>query len=42
MIIKHGGHVFEETHAVHKGTWPFLLDCAFRVLIGWASKLLEC
>ena len=36
MIIKHGRHIFGEIHQVRKGMWAFF---AFRVLIGWASKL---
>ena len=28
-----------EIHEVRKGIWAFFLDCAFRMLIGWASKL---
>ena len=27
-----------EIHEVRKGFWAFILDCAFRVLIGWAEK----
>ena len=38
-IIKHGRHIFREIHAVRKGLWAFFLDCAFRMLIGWADKL---
>ena len=37
MIIKHGRHL--EIYEVRKGFWAFVLDCAFRVLIGWADKL---
>ena len=39
MIIKHGRHIFGEIHEVRKGLWAFFLDCAFRMLIGWADKL---
>ena len=28
-----------EIHEVRKGMWAFFLDCAFRMLIGWARKL---
>ena len=35
MIIKHGGHI----HEVRKDMWAFFLDCALRMLIGWADKL---
>ena len=38
MIIKHGRH-FLEIHEVRKGLWAFYLDCAFRMLIGWLSRL---
>ena len=30
---------FGEIHEVRKGLWAFFLDCAFRLLIGWATKL---
>ena len=39
MIIKHGRHVFEQFTRCVKVLWAFFLDCAFRVLIGWAGKL---
>ena len=39
MIIKHGRHIFGEIHEARKGLRAFFLDCAFRVLIGWADKL---
>ena len=39
MIIKHGKYNFWEIHEVRKGLWAFYLDCAFRVLIGWAGKV---
>ena len=28
-----------EIHEVRKGLWAFFLDCAFRMLIGWAGRL---
>ena len=28
-----------ENHEVRKGLWAFFLDCAFRMLIGWARRL---
>ena len=28
---------FWEIHEVRKGLWAFFLDCAFRMLIGWAT-----
>ena len=34
MIIKHG-----RQHDVRKGLWACFLDCAIRMLIGWAGKL---
>ena len=37
-VIKHDGHIFWAIHEVHKGLWAFFLDCAFRVLIGWAAN----
>ena len=39
MIVKDGRHIFGEIHEVRKGLWSFFLDCAFRMLIGWAGKL---
>ena len=39
MIIKHSRHIIWEIHGVCKGLWDFFLDCAFRMLIGWACKL---
>ena len=39
MIIKHGRYIFREIHQLRKGLWAFFLDCAFRVLIGWAGEL---
>ena len=39
MIIKRGRHILGEIHEVRKGLWAFFLDCAFRMLIGWAGKL---
>ena len=27
-----------EIHKVRKGLWAFFLDCAFRMLIGWAGR----
>ena len=39
MIIKHDQHIFFSVHEVRKGLWDFYLDCAFRMLIGWAGKL---
>ena len=39
MIIKHGAHFFGKIYKLRKGLWAFLLDCLFRVLIGWADKL---
>ena len=29
---------FWEIHKVRKGLWALFLDCAFRMLIGWAGK----
>ena len=31
--------IFSEIQEVRKGLWAFFLDCAIRVLIGWADKL---
>ena len=39
MIIQHGGHIFEKFTRCAKVCGLFLLDCAFRILIGWAGKL---
>ena len=37
MIIKHGGHILREMFEVCGLCFP---DSAFRVLIGWAGKLI--
>ena len=29
-----------DDHEERKGLWIFFLDCAFRMLIGWAGKFL--
>ena len=39
MIIKHGRRIWGEICEVRKGVWAFFLDCAFRLMIGWAGKL---
>ena len=39
MIIKYGRYIFGEIHEVRKGLWALFFDCAFWMLIGWASKL---
>ena len=36
---QHGRHVFGEIYEMRKGFWALFLDCAFRMLIGWAGKL---
>ena len=35
----HESNIFGEMHEVRKGLWAFFLDCALRMLIGWAGKL---
>ena len=37
MIIKHGRHVLGEIHECAKA-YGLFLDCAFRMLIGWANN----
>ena len=32
---------FKRNYQVRKGLWAFFLGCAFRLLIGWADKLLS-
>ena len=39
MIIKLGRHICLRICEVRKDLWAFFLDCAFRMLIGWAGKL---
>ena len=43
MIIKQGRHFFWISFfEMRKGFWTFFLTaCAFRMLIGWAGKLLS-
>ena len=38
-MIKHDPRICLRNGEVRKGLWAFFLDCAFRVLIGWAGKL---
>ena len=39
MTIKRDRQFFLEIHGVRNGLWAFFLDCAFRILIGWAAQL---
>ena len=38
-MIKPGRHIVQQIDKVRKGLWACFLDCAFRMLIGWADKL---